>query len=51
MPSVHDSPLVASYTFRSEIPKKAREVGVQCVLGVDEAGRGPVMGELWSLFA
>jgi len=35
----------ASYTYYSEVPDSlAGDEPIECVLGVDEAGRGPVIG-------
>ena len=34
-----------SYTYHSPIPETiAKNISTECVLGVDEAGRGPVLG-------
>jgi hypothetical protein len=38
---IHDS-----YSTHSEIPEQCKQEG--CILGVDEAGRGPVLGTSWT---
>jgi len=46
-PSTHKSDLVAgsSYTHHTSLPENvANNSATECVLGVDEAGRGPVLG-------
>lgn len=52
-PSIHESDILAgnSYTHHSPIPQfVSQNLSTQCVLGVDEAGRGPVLGNLSSSF-
>jgi ribonuclease H2 subunit A len=48
-PSINSNQIFAgfSYTHHAAIPEIiANDMSVECVLGVDEAGRGPVLGSL-----
>ena len=51
-PSIHEKAILAgaSYTHHSAIPEVVTQnISTECVLGVDEAGRGPVLGNSSSL--
>ena len=48
-PSIHQQAILrgASYTHHSALPENVNvthDSSTECVLGVDEAGRGPVLG-------
>ncbi len=46
-PSIHQNDILAgiSYTYCTPIPDVIKaDLSIECVLGVDEAGRGPVLG-------
>ncbi|CAG8668040.1 10245_t:CDS:2, partial [Acaulospora morrowiae] len=47
IPSVQEGPLTDSYTYNSPLPSILEaNKNEPCILGVDEAGRGPVLGPM-----
>jgi hypothetical protein len=50
-PSVHKEALFrgSSFDHYSEVPESI-QAGEECVMGIDEAGRGPVLGKLSDVY-